>query len=152
MEEIEKPSVLMRVGSPIFFIGLTLASLYLFATEVISTTGQLLSQPESISFNKGAYYLLGVGLGVGALTIGTVTSFWFGKTLSQKTVKLLMKVAVGCIALMLIVPQFVHYEINRYLVNVGYDVCEPASHQWLHSRTIVYVKNAKVCTELGLKR
>ena len=149
MEGIEKPTALMRLGSPVFFISLTLMLLYLFTAEAVSTTSQLLNQPESISFNKGAYYMLGAGLGAGALTIGIVASFWLGKMLSQKTVGILMKIAIGSIGLMFVLPHLVHYGVDRYLSNAGYEVCESASHQWLHSRTIVYVKSAEICA--GLK-
>jgi len=148
MEAQENPSLLIKLGAPIFFVALTLTMLYVFASNVYLTLSGVLSHSNTISFYKGALYLLGSGLGVAIFAYFSIVELWLGKKLAPKTSKFLMKMAIGSAVLMLILPHVAHYSLDGYLASNGYEQCNAASRQWLHSKTIVYVNHEKVCEEL----
>lgn len=148
MEAQESPSLLTRLGAPMFFIVLTLAMLYVFVSNVYLTLSGVLSHSNTISFYKGALYLLGSGFGVAIFSYFSVVEFWLRKTLAPQTSKLLMKMAAASVVLMVILPHAAHYSFDGYLTKHGYEQCHAASRQWLHSKTIVYVNHEKVCEKL----
>ena len=96
-------------------------------------------------FDKGSFYLLGVGLGMATLAFVVVYEFWFGRPLTEQLTKVCNRLAVLSIVLLLIVPQAVHYLTDNYLLNRGYSVCSEGSSQWLFVSEILYVDNGQAC-------
>ncbi|MBB5210490.1 hypothetical protein [Microbulbifer hydrolyticus] len=101
---------------------------------------------DVLMFDKGAFYLLGVGLGMMALAIVTVQEGWFGRTLSKAQAALLTRLTIVGVALIPIAPNVAHYLADELLRSDGYVVCEPASHQWRFVRDIVYIKPTVECS------
>ncbi|MFL0796328.1 MAG: hypothetical protein K6L73_02415 [Cellvibrionaceae bacterium] len=96
-------------------------------------------------FDKGSFYMLGVGVGMLILAIVTVQEGWLGKPLSKRQLAFLTKSAFVGIALIFTVPHLTHYSANKYFLEQGYKVCDDASHQWLFVRDIVYIKRSIEC-------
>ncbi|WNO08044.1 hypothetical protein [Teredinibacter sp. KSP-S5-2] len=104
--------------------------------------------PDIVSFNKGHYYLLGLGVCVGVFGLIATLEHWFSIILSEATVKKLFRVAVLGLMLGLLLPHFSHFGFSRYFQSHGYISCDAASHRWLHSVILVYTKNEMLCKEL----
>ncbi len=125
----------IRIFTPIFFILSSLAALYWFFFRTFEIFITPLSPVEV--FDKGSFYMLGVGVGLLILAIVTVQEGWLNKELSKKQSSFLTKVAILSVVLIFLTPQLMHYCANKYLAGKGYTVCDEASHQWLFVQDIV---------------
>ncbi|GAB2189803.1 hypothetical protein MAH1_14110 [Sessilibacter sp. MAH1] len=145
MQDREKPPLGIRIFTPIFFILSSLAALYWFFFRTFEIFINPLSPVEV--FDKGSFYMLGVGIGLLILAIVTVQEGWLNKKLSKKQSSFLTKVAILSVVLIFLTPQLMHYCANKYLARKGYTVCDEASHQWLFVRDIVYLEPSVDCTK-----
>lgn len=149
MEGNQKPSLLLQYIGIFVFILMSLGAFFGFGYFSIDTVEQIVSHSPSISFDKGAFYLLGVGIGLGALVMGMIIEVWKKKPPSDKITQRVVRTAVWGVATMFILPQVAQYAIEDYLEARNYGVCQEASHQWLHARTIVYTDNPETCLQLA---
>jgi len=149
MEDNQKPSLLRQYIGILVFILMSIGAFYGFGYFAIDTVEQLISHSSSISFDKGAFYLLGVGIGLGALVIGMIIEVWKKQPPSDRVAKRVMRTAILGLAIMFLFPQLVHYAIADYLAARDYGICQEASHQWLQARTIVYTDNPETCLQLA---
>lgn len=145
MEGREKPSWGIRIFSPLIFISGSIAALLWFFYRILKVFIGTLS--EIVVFDKGSFYMLGVGVGMLVLAIVTVQEGWLDRPLSKKQSTYLTKAALIGIALIFTTPHLVHYFANVYLLKQGYSVCEEASHQWLFVRNIAYIQKSIECSE-----
>jgi hypothetical protein len=141
--DIEKPSMLNRIFTPSSLIILSIGALWWFFYAVFELYKSLSS--EVIEFDKGAFYLLGAGIGMVVLAIVAVQVGWFNRPLSRRQNSYFTKMALAGILLMLALPQIVHYFMNTYITKHGYSICQAASHQWLQDRTIIYIQPTIEC-------
>lgn len=144
MDDREKPSLGVRIFAPLFFISGSLSALLWFFFRVFDIFFGSLSKIEV--FDKGSFYMLGVGIGILILAIVTVQEGWLGKPLSKRQSTHLTKAAFIAIAFIFTVPHIVHYSANKYLLEKGYAVCDEAAHQWLFVRDIVYIQPPVECS------
>lgn len=144
MDDREKPSLGVRIFAPLFFISGSLSALLWFFFRVFDIFFGSLSKIEV--FDKGSFYMLGVGIGILILAIVTVQEGWLGKPLSKRQSAHLTKAAFIAIAFIFTVPHIVHYSANKYLLEKGYAVCDEAAHQWLFVRDIVYIQPPVECS------
>lgn len=144
MEGSEKPALGVRIFAPLFFIFGTLLALSWFFLRLFDIFLGPLSEIEI--FDKGSFYMLGVGLGMLILSFVTVQEGWIGRILSNRQSDFLTKSALVSIASIFVVPHLTHYAANSYFLDRGYTLCEDAGHQWLFVRDIVYVKPSVECS------
>lgn len=145
MEEREKPSWAIRIFGPLIFVfGSVAALLWFFYRAFYLFRGSL---SEIVVFDKGSFYMFGVGLGMLVLAFVTVQEGWLNRPLSKKQSVFLTRLAIIGAALIFTVPHIVHYAANSFLEKKGYVVCEEASHQWLFVRDIVYIQETVECSE-----
>lgn len=145
METRDPPSLLNRVITPpLTFLSGIFAVLW-FAYRVIFLL-QNISEPV-ILFDKGSYYMLGVGVALLSLSFVAIIEFWGGKPITSKQNIIFSRLAISGVALLFVVPHVAHFAVDKYLERSGYSVCEEASHQWLFVRDIVYVQASVVCSE-----
>ncbi len=102
----------------------------------------------SIAFNKGIFYMLGGGIGLGALFTGMIIEVWIKRPPSDRILKNVGRTAIAGVVIMFALPQVVHYSIANYLEPKGYEICGDASYQWLHYQDIIYTNNPEVCLKL----
>ncbi|GHU46246.1 hypothetical protein AGMMS50289_19180 [Betaproteobacteria bacterium] len=144
MEDREKPSLAAIIFCSVLFIAGSLAALLWFFYRLFDVFWGELSEFEV--FDKGSFYMLGVGIGMLVLAIDIVQEGWFGKPLSNKQAAYLTKMALIGVALMFTVPHLIHYCADNYLLKRGYSVCEEASHQWRFVRDIAYIQPSVECS------
>ncbi|WNO08047.1 hypothetical protein [Teredinibacter sp. KSP-S5-2] len=145
MNEVEKPPKLVLYGGVAVFILISVAAFIWFAWSMFSLAVQVIALSSIISLDKGALYFFGVSLGLGGVSVFMVVELYLGKPPSEKFGKFIGRWAISGLVIMLIVPHFVHYSLDSYLMKKQYSICEKASHAWLHARTIVYMKNQADC-------
>ena len=145
IEDREKPSLAIRIFGPLIFLLSAIAALsfffynaYIFSVDISS---------RIVQFDKGSFYMLGVGLGFLALTFAGIQETWLNKLLTNKQSSLFSKLAISGVVLTFTLPHVVHYVIDDYLINKGYSVCEEASHQWRFVRTIIYIHDSVECSK-----
>lgn len=108
----------------------------------------LISKKEIIEFNKGAMYMLGVGLGSGLLVIFMIHELT-GKKISDSYNKKATKIAFVSIGLIFAFPQLADYIVNSKVKGMDYVFCEEKSYRWLHTQNKVYGVNVDTCN--GIK-
>jgi len=150
--QAQKPSALVLYGTLSMLIAIALTAFGFFFVRAIGLFDDLKVLPPSISFDKGAFYLFGVGLVLSVLTFAGIYESVMRKTLAPKLSGQFTKLVIGGVVVTLLLPHLVHYGVQSFLTSRGYEVCGGASHQWLHSRTIVYVRNQDVCDRLVLEK
>lgn len=138
----------MLYGGLTLFASMAIGALAYFLFAAVSLFSEFLSTPDYISFDKGAFYLLGGSVGLAALIFAGIYESCLGRSLGKKLATQITRVAIVGIIIMLALPQVVHYFADNFLHNKGYEVCHEVSRRWLHSRTIVYVRNEGLCEEL----
>ncbi len=151
MDSNSVPSAWFRIWVPSFFLVMALLAFCFFVSELITLINYLTSLNEVIVFAKGPYYALGAGVGLGIFALFSVCEMWFGKIIQGKVANCLFKVVMIAVLCMFIFPHIVHFSLEQYLTDKGYEVCEEASHQWLHSRTIVYSIDRDTCLQYAEK-
>lgn len=116
---------------------------------------QMIQQLQPLSYhfnyNKGIFYLPGVGLGSLVLIFVIIYESVLRKPLTQKIASRCTRIAIGSVVVIFVLPQLVGYGVDEYFSRIEYQVCDEVSHQWLHSQTIVYARDQSVCVELAAK-
>ncbi len=149
METRDPPSLLNRIiGPPLFLVGGISATLWFFYRLIFLL--QNLSAPI-VLFDKGSYYMLGVGIGLLSLGLVAAIEFWGGKPITSKQNFIFSRLAISGVILLFVVPHVAHFAADKYLKRHGYSVCEEASHQWLFVRDIVYIADSIEC-DASLKK
>jgi hypothetical protein len=105
---------------------------------------------DVVVVDKGSFYMLGVGVGLLALSMAGILETWFLKTLTKKNITVISRTAIIGVILTFTTPHLIDYLSSNTLKNKGYSVCEEASHQWLFFRDIVYVQDPVICIK-GLR-
>lgn len=149
MDERVKPSLLVMIIAPLLFIFMAIGSFQWFMFEVASTASVIINVKDIIYINKGVFYMLGISIGLSSLSFVLVSEFWFGVILNEVLNQLCTKLCVIGVLVMFIIPHILDYTIGYYLTKKGYDFCEKASSQWLHSKTTAYVIDPKVCLAIS---
>ena len=144
MEKRDTPTLIDRIGTPLFFLMGGASAIIWFIYRVFSLFQNASSQ--MIIFDKGSYYMLGVGVGLLSLGYMIVSEFWFGRPLTSRQSSFFSGLAISGIVLVFVVPHMAHYVADKYLKKNGYSVCEEASHQWLFIRDIVYIAGSVECS------
>lgn len=150
MEDREPPSLTVRLAGPLVFIVGSIGALFWFGFSVFVLLENL--NNEIVSFDKGAFYMLGVGLGSATLSFVLIYEFWHGKPLTKRLNILCTKLAFFSIILLLLTPQAIHLLTGNYLENRGLTLCEQASSQWLFVSEIVYVDDDSGCDGISKRK
>jgi len=98
-----------------------------------------------ILFDKGALYMLGVGIGLAVLTYAVLHEVILKRPLTDKFSKIMNIGALTSIIVMIIFPQVIHYPVEQLLEKRGYKICNQASYQWFLYRRIVYTSSPEIC-------
>jgi len=147
VNDVNRPSRTLQYSVIVFFLVFTIGSLISFGYSAFFLAQDLMKESESISFNKGAFYILGVGLASGLLTYALVLEVAKG-SVSERFNKRATRIGLAALALIFVLPQLAHYAISGYANNIGYGVCSGASYQWLHARRIVYADSPETCSDI----
>lgn len=143
--QLPNPSKPMLYTGLIVFVGLAVAIFGYFLLSVSELIQALVSLPEVVSFDKGAFYMPGVFLGLVVLIFAAVYESILRKQLTKKIASIITKIAIAAVIITFVLPMVVHSSVENYMIEKNYSVCDEASHQWLHSRTIVYVRTRDKC-------
>lgn len=144
METRDPPSLLNKVITPPLLLVGGVSAVLWFIYRVVFLYKNL--SESIIVFDKGSYYMLGVGIGLLTLAFVTLKEFWGGKPITNRQNRILTRLAVSGVVLLFVVPHVAHFAADKYLSKNGYTVCEEASHQWLFVRDIVYVQSFSECS------
>ena len=147
--QLPNPSKTTLYGGLAFLIVFTVISLVYFFMELIDLSQAVTALPQVYYFNKGAFYLPGVVIGLSVLIFAIIYESVLRKLLTKKLASLLTRTGFGAVALMFILPHIVEYAVNRHFENNNYYLCNEASHQWLRSKTIAYTRDKAVCEEIS---
>lgn len=143
--QLPNPSKPMLYTGLVFLIGLAVVVLSYFMQSVIELIQALVSLPEVVSFDKGAFYMSGVFLGLVVLIFAAIYESVLRKELTEKIASICTKTGIAALVIIFILPMVVHSGVENHLLQKNYSICSEASHQWLHSRTIVYVSSRDKC-------
>lgn len=144
MEKGDSPSLIDRIGTPVLLLALGASATAWFIYRVFA----LFSNGSSpiVTFDKGSYYMLGVGVGLLTLAYMIIKEFWLRRPLTNEQSSFFSRIAVSGVILAFVFPHVAHFAVDKYLEKHGYAVCEEASHQWLFVRDIVYVQAVIECS------
>lgn len=132
----------------IIFALFAISTLLAFGYYAYDVSISLILKKEVIEFNKGAMYMLGVGLGAGILVIFMIHELT-GKKISDSYNKKATRIAFISIGLIFAFPQLADYIVHSKIRSMDYVFCEDKSYRWLHAQNKVYGINVDACS--GLK-
>jgi len=118
-----------------------------FGYYALNVSISLVSGWDIIEFNKGAMYLLGVGLGAGLLVLFMIHEL-SGKEISNSYNRKATRLASVFIGLIFVFPQLVDYAVSSRVISIGYVFCENSSYRWLHVQEKVFGINADACVNI----
>ncbi|MFA7556116.1 MAG: hypothetical protein WCY88_17875 [Spongiibacteraceae bacterium] len=148
MGEHKKAVTPAKCVTVIIFALFAICALLAFGYYAFDVSISLISKKEIIEFNKGAMYMLGVGLGAGLLVIFMIHEL-IGKEISNAYNKKATKCALISIGLIFIFPQLADYIVSSKFRSMDYVFCEEKSYRWLHAQNKVYGANVDACS--GIK-
>lgn len=143
--QLPNPSKPMLYTGLVVFVGFALAVFGYFLQSVIELIQALVSLPEVVSFDKGAFYMPGVFIGLVVLIFAIVYESVLRKELTKKIASVCTRTVIAAVFIIFVLPMLVHRSVDNYMTEKNYSICNEASHQWLHSRTIVYVSKRGIC-------
>lgn len=148
MQSEPQSSFLVRLLCVAFFFILTIAALAWFVISTADFITQIRLNAAVIAFDKGAVYMLGIGLGLLLLTAGGVVQGLLGKSLPSKYESLLGKGFVISILLLFLLPHAVHYGVSQYTQKQHYTLCNEATYRWFLYSKFYFTNNASGCDAL----
>jgi hypothetical protein len=131
---------------------LTLGAFLWFAWNSVFLFDQIGAKTSAVIFDKGGFYMLGIGISLGALTYGILHEVILKLPLTDVITRRITRSALAGVGLMFILPHIAHYPVEQHLESEGYELCDKASYQWLLYRKIVYVSSPEVCAGLSKKK
>lgn len=145
MENHAKNVTPAKCVTVIIFALFAICALLAFGYYAFDVSIRLISKNEIVEFNKGAMYMLGVGLGAGLLVIFMIHELT-GKKISNSYNKKATKFAFISIGLIFLFPQLADYVVSSKVSGMGYVFCEEKSYRWLHAQNKVYGINVDACS------
>lgn len=139
-------SITLYAGGVIFLL-MALASIIIFASYALPFIKELIAKESSIILNKGSFILPGIAIGSAALSYVFFLEAITKQASPKQAVKLFTRTVIVGFVLIFLLPQIVHHPTENYLKKIGYSICDKASYQWLHARTIVYTNAPDVCIQ-----
>ena len=140
------PTAPYRYGVFLAFLFFSFAALIWFGWSFSNLVLQLSAATPVISLNKGAMYMLGIGLASSVLTIAIFQEAIIRRPMTDKLARRLTGGALAGLVIVFLLPFMTHSVIEQRLEARGYKICEQASYQWLLYRNIVYVSDYELCT------
>jgi len=137
-----EPSIWYVLIIGIIFCVVGIGSLVFAGLFLIELLNDLSIQSDLIKFNKGSFYMFGVGMGLLTIVVWSFLSRMYNKNLPEKLSKVFYVVFIGSLLLTFALPQIAHLAVDNYLKGQNYQICEDKSHRWLLAVTIVYEKNS----------
>ena len=111
METRDPPSLLNRIVTPPLTLLCGISATVWFFYRMIFFL-QNMSTPIVI-FDKGSYYMLGVGIGLLSLGFVAVIEFWGGKPITRKQNSIFSRLAISGVVLLFVVPHAAHFAADR---------------------------------------
>ena len=152
MKNPDEPSALIRFAGFLLFLTLSICALLWFVWASFSLVEQITKDTSFVIYDNSGFYMLGVSIGLFALTYGILHEVILKLPLTDKVTKRITRAALAGIGLMIILPQIIHYAVEDYMENNGYMICAQASSSWLMYKHIAYVSNAETCIDLMFER
>ncbi len=137
---------LSRYITVFLFSLFSISTLLAFGYYAFNTFLDFLYAKNIIEFNKGAMYMLGVGLSAGLLVMFMIHELQ-GKEISGTYNKKATRLAFIFIGIVFIFPQIVDYVVSYKIKNLGYVYCQNQSYRWLHAQNKVFGTNLVVCEQ-----
>lgn len=144
MDEQTKMITPAKCATVFAFALFAIGALFAFGYYTFDVSIGLISKKDIIEFNKGAMYMLGVGLGAGLLVIFMIYELT-GREISSSYNKRATKIALISIGLIFLYPQIADYIVSSKVGSMDYIFCEDQSYRWLHVQNKVYGINADAC-------
>ncbi|MCK4865280.1 MAG: hypothetical protein KAT06_07595 [Gammaproteobacteria bacterium] len=141
-EPPKQSTLYLFTGILIFLLSGT-AALYYAIIVLLQLTSEIMSNSDVLTFDKGAFYLFGVGFGLFVFVLAIIYSKVVNNKLSDFIHRLIFFSLIGSVVLTFVLPQAIHFYIDSYTEQNNYQICRDQSHRWLHAVTIIYARNAQ---------
>jgi hypothetical protein len=148
MTENATPSLPAKIISLAFFVVLAAGSLLWAGISIVSLYRQLHFHEAIVAFDKGAMYMLGVGIGLLLLVGGGILQGLLGREPDAAVKKIFKWGIVFSLTLMIALPQLAHYWVDYSAKTQKYEICHEAGYQWLMYRKIYYAGSRDSCNRL----
>lgn len=148
-DQLPNPSKPTLYGGLAVLITFVMILIVYFIMTIFDMAQQWGSTSGVFIFNKGVFYIPGILLGLMVLLYAIVRESVLRKHLTDKIASYCTRTGIASVVIMFAIPNLVEYGVERYFEKSGYQVCDAASHQWLHSKVIVYAMDDNSCTSLS---
>jgi hypothetical protein len=137
-----------RILSVVFFLSMSIGSLIWFGSSIQNLISDLINMNNVITFDKGAMYVLGAGVGALSLSVAVVYTAIYQRRVSFSVEKVLIKIALIAVVVMFVLPQIAHLSVNRIIDDNSYQECEPLSYRWMLYKKYVFTQDEETCINL----
>ncbi len=148
MEVKDTERNLLKYLTVIVFALFAVGALLAFGYYALHTVVDIIDMKSVIEFNKGAMYMLGVGLSAGLLTFFMIYEIQ-NRKISESFNKKATRLALIFIGSIFIFPQIVDYGVHQKIKSIGYVFCAKQSYSWLHVQNKVFGLNEVACMQLN---
>lgn len=136
----------------IVMAALALGGLIWFGLHAAELLAWLLQDADVISFEKGAMYMLGAGIGVVCLLVMSTPRVFFDRTLPEPVERWVVRSLLLGFVIMLALPHLVHFGLWTTLNSRNYVICEDLGSRWLMHVKLVYTSTPERCLEEMVSR
>ncbi|MBQ0732298.1 MAG: hypothetical protein KBT75_16480 [Oleispira antarctica] len=138
----------IRILSVVFFVSFSVGSLVWFGSSLNNLVSDLINMRNIITFDKGAMYVLGAGVGALSLSVAVVYAAIYQRKVSFSIEKVLIKIALIAVVVMFVLPQIAHVLVNRIIDDNSYQECKPLSYRWMLYKKYVFTQDEETCINL----
>jgi len=136
----------LKLSTVVIFTLFSVGAIFAFGYYSFLLMLDLFNSEDIIAFNKGAMYMLGVGLSSGLLTYFMIYEI-IKREISESFNKRATLLSLIFMASIFIFPQIVDYGIRQYINHIGYIFCTDKSYRWLHAQNLVFATNEETCVK-----
>ena len=144
MHPPSKKTPILRILIVGLFFLIAIGALAVFGYYIFQLSVNIYEHASFVVFNKGAMYMFGVGSTSGLLTYFLVHEI-LEKKISPSFNKKASFIGAAFVASIFIIPQLIHYGVQRYINHIKYEYCPEQSDSWLHAQNFVYTSNKNNC-------
>ncbi len=144
----QQSSLFVKIGGFIWFSLMSVGAFIYFWFSIVSTFKDARLSSSLVVFERGAYYLPGVGIALMALVIIGLYENYTKKPPSDKVTKIFTRTAIGGLLFTFLLPPIAEYLTENHLLKKGYQHCDVPTSSWPVYKDVIYTTDTKTCLKL----
>lgn len=152
MEYQNDSPVTVRVVGLVWFFAMAFGALFFFGYSFVEMLESIKELSDKIIFERGIYYLPGVGLVLLALSAVGLYEMITKKIPSDRITKVFTRFSIFSVVIIFLLPLMAENVTEKILFNEGYQLCDAPSSSWPIYKDVYYTVDKQTCIDYNEKQ